>query len=201
MTTRPRPVLLLLATLMVSSTASPVLAHTFGAAGAGLSAGLAHPFLGLDHLLAMVAVGLWAAQRGGAATWRVPGVFVAVMAVGALLGLAGAPLAAVEFGIAGSVLLFGILVALSARLPSGAGLALVGFFALFHGHAHGTELPLTAAPALYGLGFLVATLSLLGAGIGAGLLARHPARPAARAWLRAGGAVIAGAGAALVLGA
>ena len=201
MTTRPRPVLLLLATLMVSSTASPVLAHTFGAAGAGLSAGLAHPFLGLDHLLAMVAVGLWAAQRGGAATWRVPGVFVAVMAVGALLGLAGAPLAAVEFGVAGSVLLFGILVALSARLPSGAGLALVGFFALFHGHAHGTELALTAAPALYALGFLVATLSLLGAGIGAGLLARHPARPAARAWLRAGGAVIAGAGAALVLGA
>lgn len=201
MTTRPRPALLLLATLMVSSTASPVLAHTFGAAGAGLSAGLAHPFLGPDHLLAMLAVGLWAAQRGGAATWRVPGVFVAVMAVGALLGLAGAPLAAVEFGIAGSVLLFGILVALSARLPSGAGLALVGFFALFHGHAHGTELALTAAPALYALGFLVATLSLLGAGIGAGLLARHHARPAARAWLRAGGAVIAGAGAALVLGA
>ncbi len=201
MTTRPRPALLLLATLMISSTASPVLAHTFGAAGAGLNAGLAHPFLGLDHLLAMVAVGLWAAQQGGAATWRVPGVFVAVMAVGALLGLAGAPLAAVEFGIAGSVLLFGVLVALSARLPAGAGMALVGFFALFHGHAHGTELAMTAAPALYGLGFLVATASLLGAGVGAGLVARHPARPASDAWLRTGGAVIASAGAALVLGA
>lgn len=201
MTTRPRPALLLLATLLVSSTASPVLAHTFGAAGAGLGAGLVHPFLGLDHLLAMVAVGLWAAQQGGAATWRVPGAFVAVMALGGLFGMAGAPLPAVEFGIAGSVLLFGILVALSARLPTGAAMALVGFFALFHGHAHGTELPQTASPALYSLGFVLATISLHGVGVATALIARRSLRQTSGAWMRAGGAVIAGAGAVLVLGA
>jgi len=199
MTTRTRNrTLLPLAALAAWSTASPALAHTFGAAGAGLGAGLLHPLLGLDHLLAMIAVGLWAGQRGGAVTWRLPGAFLGVMAAGALLALAGAPLPAVELGIAGSVLLFGLLVALAARLPAGAAMALVGVFALFHGHAHGTELPMAAAPALYGLGFLLATASLLAAAL---LVARGSERWARGIWLRGSGAAIAGAGAVLLLGA
>ncbi len=199
MTTRTRNLtLLLLGALVAWSAASPALAHTFGAAGAGLGMGLIHPVLGLDHLLAMIAVGLWAAQQGGAATWRLPGTFLGVMVAGALLGVAGAPLPAVEFGIAGSVLLFGILVALSTRLPRGAAMTLVGVFALFHGHAHGAELAQAAAPVLYALGFLVATASLLG---GAALVARRALRRASELWLRAGGGAIAAAGAALALGA
>jgi urease accessory protein len=199
MTTRSRNrTLLLLGALVAWSTASPALAHTFSAAGAGLGAGLVHPLLGLDHLLAMIAVGLWAGQQGGAAAWRVPGILLGVMAAGALLGLSGVPIPAVEFGVAGSVLLFGILVALSARLPRGAAMAVVGVFALFHGHAHGAELAMAAAPAHYGLGFLLATASLLGA---AALIARRSLQRASEIWLRAGGAAIAAAGAALLVGA
>lgn len=143
-------------------------AHTGGATGAGFGNGFSHPLSGLDHLLAMVAVGLWAAQLGGRAIWQVPAAFVAMLLVGGTLGLAGFALPAVEPGIMASLLVIGVLVALAVKMPVKAGMALVGLFALFHGHAHGTEMPAAAAPALYALGFALATTLLHAAGIGLG---------------------------------
>lgn len=166
-------------------------AHTLGAHGAGFAAGVAHPFLGLDHLLAMVAVGLWAAQRGGRALWAVPLAFIGMMAFGALLALAGVALPGVEAGIAVSVLILGLLIASSARLPVLASMLLVGAFAVFHGHAHGAELPQTASVALYGLGMMAATAALHGLGIGLGLAFKRLPGMA----LRVAGSAIAAAGA------
>lgn len=177
----------------------PAFAHTFGAAGSGFAQGVVHPFLGVDHLLAMVAVGLWSAALGGRARWAVPAAFVAAMAFGAALGMAAAPLPSVELGIALSVLVFGLLIGFGARLPLPAGLALVALFALFHGHAHGAEAPEAAAPALYMLGFALATASLHLAGLGLGtLMARQGARTAAR-FARLSGGALAAAGAVLAV--
>ena len=141
-------------------------AHTFAAQGTGLAAGLAHPFIGLDHLLAMIAVGIWAGQLGGRAVWIVPLTFVSVMAAAAGLGSLGFSLPMVEPAIACSVLVLGLLIACSIRLPTIAGVGLVGLFAVFHGYAHGLELPQAASPILYGLGFVLATTLLHGLGIG-----------------------------------
>jgi len=141
-------------------------AHTFGAQGAGLAAGLAHPFLGLDHLLAMIAVGIWAGQLSGRSAWLVPLTFVSVMSVAAALGSFGITLPMVEPAIACSVLVLGLLIAGSVRLPTMAGVGLVGLFAVFHGYAHGLELPQAASPILYGIGFVLATSLLHGFGIG-----------------------------------
>ena len=121
-------------------------AHIHGAHGAGLVDGVAHPFGGFDHLLAMVAVGLWAAQIGGRALWRLPAAFVAVMAMGGFAGAAWGSLPMVEIGIAGSVLALGLFIALATRPSLALGVAIVGGFALFHGGAHGSELPQAAAP-------------------------------------------------------
>jgi urease accessory protein len=179
----------------VSLAWNPVLAHTYGAEGAGLVMGFMHPVMGLDHVLAMVAVGLWAAQRGGADLWRLPAAFIGAMVLGMVLALSGIGLPMVELGIAGSVVLFGILVGLAARIPSAVAIPLVALFALFHGHAHGTELPETATPVLYALGFVAATALLHGIGVSAGLLAnRFGARASAYA-LRACGGLVALAGA------
>ena len=141
-------------------------AHTIGAQGAGLAAGLAHPFIGLDHLLALIAVGIWAGQLGGRAVWIVPLTFVSVMAAAAGLGSLGFALPLVEPAIACSVLVLGLLIAGSVQLPTIAGAGLVGLFAVFHGYAHGLELPQAASPVLYGIGFVLATSLLLGLGIG-----------------------------------
>ncbi len=181
--------------------ALPALAHTYGAAGAGVGQGLVHPFLGLDHVLALVAVGLWSAQLGGAALWRIPGAFLTAMAVGAIAAAAGVAVPGVELGIAASVALFGLLVALGARPGSAWGIGLVGLFALLHGHAHGSELPATAAPLAYGLGLAAASLLLLYAGVGSGLVARRAPWPGARGLVRACGAGVATVGAAFVLAA
>ena len=136
-----------------------ILLHAYG--GGGILSGFLHPLLGLDHLLAMVAVGLLSAQLGGKAIWQVPATFVAVMAVGFLLGYTELGLPLVEFGIAGSVVVLGIALAADRKLPLAAAITCVGLFALFHGHAHGTELPaITETAALivaYVTGFLVAT--------------------------------------------
>jgi urease accessory protein len=148
-------------------------AHTFGAQGAGLTAGLAHPFMGLDHLLAMIAVGIWAGQLGGRAVWIIPLIFVSVLAAAAGLGPLGFALPLVEPAIACSVLVLGLLIAGSIRLPTIAGASLVGLFALLHGYAHGLELPQAASPALYGFGFVLATTLLHGLGIGFALNSRH----------------------------
>jgi urease accessory protein len=151
--------------------APAVFAHTFGAHGAGFADGLAHPFLGLDHLLAMLAVGLWAAQLGGAALWRVPAVFLAAMAGGALLADPSVDAASLETAVGGSVLALGLLVALALRLPGGLGLLAVALCASLHGYAHGLEMPQAASPLAYGLGFLSATagLHLLGVSLGMSL--------------------------------
>ncbi|MBP2297672.1 HupE/UreJ family protein [Azospirillum picis] len=147
-------------------------AHTFGVHDAGFAHGFLHPVGGLDHLLAMVAVGLWAAQRGGAAVWALPAAFVTAMIGGGLLGMAGIGLPGVELGIAGSVVALGALIAAQSRLPLPASLAAVALFALFHGHAHGAEMPEAAQPLLYGLGFALATALLHGAGVAAALSLR-----------------------------
>ena len=143
-------------------------AHTFGTQGAGLVAGLAHPFVGLDHLLAMIAVGIWAGQLGGRLVWQVPLTFVSVMSAAAALGSFGISLPLVEPAIACSVLVLvlGLLIAGSVRLPVYTGVGLVALFAVFHGYAHGLELPQAASPFLYGVGFVLATSLLHCTGIG-----------------------------------
>lgn len=188
-----RKPLLALAALALPGAA---LAHTGHVAG-GLGDGFAHPLGGLDHLLAMLAVGLWAAQAGGRALWAVPASFLALMAAGGALALTGLSLPAAELGIAGSVLAFGLLVACAARLPLAAGMALTGAFALCHGHAHGAEMAAGASAALYGAGFLAATALLHGAGMLACQLARTRA---GAALVRAGGAATAAAGAVMAAG-
>ncbi len=183
----------LAAAAALTAAASPAMAHTglhaFGESG--FVAGLAHPMLGLDHLLAMLGVGVWAAQLGGRATWLVPTAFVSVMVAGAALALSGAALPMVEFGIGGSVLVIGGLIAFGARLPLAVAMALVGLFALFHGHAHGTELPGFAHPVAYGAGFVLATALLHAAGFGIAMLLRGQA---ARLPLRLGGLALAAIG-------
>lgn len=131
----------------------------------GLASGFAHPLFGLDHLLAMLAVGLWGAQLGGSARWTLPLLFVAVMLAGGGLGIAGLGLPGVEQGIVASVVVLGLLLLAARRVPLAYSGILVGAFALFHGHAHGTEMPVHSSAALYALGFVAATAALHTAGL------------------------------------
>jgi urease accessory protein len=159
-------------------------------------AGLAHPFSGLDHMLAMVAVGLWASQLGRPAMWLMPLTFPAVMAIGAALGLGGVALPWLETGVAGSVLVLGVVVALALRPSLPISVSLIALFALLHGYAHGVELPASASALGYGAGFVAATLVLHLVGIGFGLAAgRVPLRFVARG----AGGVIAAIGLLLVV--
>jgi len=166
-------------------------AHTRGGEAAGLLAGLSHPVSGLDHVLAMVAVGLWGAQLGPPAVWLLPVAFPMVMALGGTLGLVGVHLPGVEIGIALSAIGLGAAVLFEAKPKLGVAAALVGFFAIFHGHAHGTELPQGANGLLYSIGFVVATGLLHLAGIGIGTIHRWPAGRTALRWT---GALVALAG-------
>jgi len=167
------------------------LAHTQGGEAVGLLSGLRHPVSGLDHILAMVAVGLWGAQLGRPAVWLLPVTFPMVMAFGGMLGLMGFALPGIEIGIAISAIILGVMVGCEARLPLWVAAAVVGFFAIFHGHAHGAELPDGADALLYSIGFVVATGCLHAAGIGIGLIHRWPA---GKLTLRATGVVVALAG-------
>ncbi|MBK1841007.1 HupE/UreJ family protein [Azospirillum sp. YIM B02556] len=169
-----------LAGLAVVTLALPAAAHTGHADGMGFLAGFLHPLGGLDHLLAMVAVGLWAAQTGGRALWMLPVAFVTMLTGGALAGMSGIEVPMVEAGIAASVAVLGLLVLLNKRVPVSAGMALVGVFAVFHGHAHGAEMPATAQPMLFGAGFILSTVLLHGAGIAAMAIGRGVARRSAR---------------------
>lgn len=148
--------------------ATPAVAHAHTGLGdaAGFAHGVLHPWTGLDHLCAMIAVGLWAAQCGGKAVWVVPLTFLGVMTFGGALGMTGVALPGVEPGIAASVLVLGVLIAAAVQLPLVATASLVALFALFHGHAHGAEMPATASGLAYALGFLAATASLLALGVG-----------------------------------
>jgi urease accessory protein len=162
-----------------------------------VAAGFAHPVGGLDHVLAMVAVGILAAQQGGRALWLVPAAFVGMMVAGGALGVAGIPLPYVELGIAGSVVVLGAVIAAGRRLPVALAMSLAGAFAVFHGHAHGTEMPLDASGLEYGAGFVLATALLHAAGIGLGAGAATIGRSLV---LRLGGGGIALAGLALAAG-
>ncbi len=149
--------------------ALPALAHEQQEQAAGVLTGLLHPVSGLDHVLAMVAVGLWGAQLGWPAIWLLPVTFPLVMACGGFLGLVGVPLPAVEVGIAASAILLGMMVALQARPPPAIAALLVALFAVFHGHAHGSELPDGHSGLAYSIGFVVATGLLHAVGIAIGL--------------------------------
>lgn len=167
-----------------------------GHAVPGLGAGLLHPLLGIDHLLALVGAGLWAAQLGGAARRWVPAGFVAALAVGLAMGAGGVPLPGIEPGIAASVLVFGVLVAAGARLPVGIGVALASAFALFHGCAHGAELPLGGQTLSYIAGLVVSSALVLCTAMAGGAWARSAGQPA---WARAVGAGMAASGVVLIV--
>jgi urease accessory protein len=183
----PRLLLLLSALLFPSL----VLAHAAEGLAGGFASGFMHPLLGWDHVVAMVAVGLWGAFLGSPAIWILPVVFPLVMAFGGALGVIGVPVPAVETGIAVSAVVLGLMVALAARPPLSVAAVIVAAFAIFHGHAHGTELPEAATPLAYSIGFVIATGLLHLAGIAFGLLVRWPAGTVA---VRAGGGLIALAG-------
>jgi len=153
---------------------APLFAHT-GHGTLGFSSGFTHPVFGPDHLLAMLSVGILSAQMGGRAIWTIPLAFVSFMLVGGILGMLGIPFFSVEVGIAVSVLALGLAIASDKKFPVGLAMAGVAFFALFHGHAHGAEMPNSAQPALYALGFVLGTTTIHLLGVAMGwAFTRHP---------------------------
>lgn len=186
-----RPILRAVACALLAALAAPAFAHSVEGMGGGFVSGFLHPLLGWDHVAAMVAVGLWGAVLGQPALWVLPVVFPLVMTVGGALGLLGVPLPGVEIGIALSAVLLGGMVAFAVKPPLWVAGVLVGAFAIFHGHAHGTELPHAANPLVYSLGFVVSTGLLHLAGVALGALS-HSSQ--GRMVVRAAGGVIAVAG-------
>ena len=181
-----RPCSLMPALLVMLPAAA--LAHTGHGEVSGLQSGLVHPTSGLDHMLAMLAVGLLGVQLGGRMIWAMPLAFMSVMLAGGALAMAGVGMPGVEAGILLSVVVLGALVGAGRPLPQALGLAVAALFAFFHGHAHGSEMPLAAGGLAYGLGFLLSTAALhaVGAGLGLGL-----SRAGTRAGLRFAGLAIA----------
>jgi urease accessory protein len=175
-------------------------AHTGVGHTIGFIHGLGHPIGGMDHILAMVAVGMFAAQLGGRALWLVPSCFVAMMAVGGALGISGVELPFVELGIAMSVIVLGALVALQTSMPTTIAMGIVGFFAMFHGHAHGAEMPADASSLSYAAGFMLATAGLHIAGISLGLGLAKPASSYSRRAIEVSGGAMAAAGVGLLVG-
>ena len=174
--------------------ATPALAHPGHEAASGFTEGFLHPLSGLDHVLAMVAVGLIAARIGGRALLLVPLAFVGMMVLGGALGVAGTDLPFVEIGIALSVVVLGAALALRPALPVAAAMLLVGAFAVFHGHAHGAEMPETASGLAYGAGFVGATALLHAVGLGLGLSAGRLARSLPALRVASAGVAVAGLG-------
>jgi urease accessory protein len=173
-----------LSAAILAAAAAPAFAHLDPLAHGSFAAGFSHPLFGIDHVLVMLSVGLWAAQLArhsetARALWIVPSAFVSTMAGGFLLALAGMPLPFVEPAILASVIALGLMVAMSVDLPVAAGAAIIGIFALFHGHAHGSELG-TAGALQFGVGFVLATAFLHLAGIGLGLAVSRFAPRASR---------------------
>jgi urease accessory protein len=187
----------LLALSLTLAATLPAFAHLDPTEHGSFAAGFSHPLFGLDHILAMVAVGLWAAQQGGRAIWQVPAAFVGTMALGFGFAIFGAPLPFVEPVILASVVFLGVAIALALPIPTAAVAALVGFFAFFHGHAHGGELG-EAGAWEFASGFLIATAALHAAGIAAGL---GLARVSGKLITRAAGAATALGGLWLAFGA
>lgn len=159
------------------------------------SGGFDHPLGGIDHVLAMIAVGVWAAQLGGRARWLVPAAFLSMMTLGVSAGHQGAMIAGVEQLLAISLLVFGLMIALGRRMPFGAGMVFTALFAFFHGFAHGTAIPIESNVLSYGLGFVTATLLLHGTGFALGSLKTERFND----WAKAGGAGVATVGAILLV--
>lgn len=180
---------------------APALAHEGQVIRLGsFLAGLTHPVLGLDHLLAMLAVGIVSAQIGGRAIWTVPATFVGVMALGGLIGRAdpGLASAVIEYGIAASVILLGAVIAIERNLAVGLAMAVVGLFATFHGYAHGAEIPTVARPMLYATGFLTGTALIHLTGVVIGDVSKR--YRVGRSVLRAAGVAISAIGLGFVFG-
>jgi urease accessory protein len=167
------------------------LAHVESGRAGGFLSGFSHPVSGLDHVLAMIAVGLWGVQLGSPAIWLLPVAFPMMMAFGGMLGLMGIPLPGVEIGIAVSGVVLGALILGEAKMPLIGALLVVGFFAIFHGHAHGTELSPGQNAMLYSLGFVICTGILHAGGIGLGLVHKWDS---GRLALRGAGSVVMIAG-------
>lgn len=185
---KPWAALSLMLALMVFVLPSTASAHTATGAVGGFLSGFQHPLTGLDHIVAMVAVGLWGAFLGGRAMWTLPVVFPVVMAMGGSMGVLGMPLPGVETGIALSGVILGAMVALAAKPPLWVAAVIVGIFAIFHGYAHGTELPESANAMTFAIGFVISTGLLHLSGIAFGLLVKWPWGQMA---VRAGGVAIA----------
>ncbi len=177
--------------------ASTASAHEGAGLAGGFISGFLHPVFGWDHVVAMVAVGLWGAFLGNPSIWILPVVFPLVMAFGGALGVLGVPVPAVETGIAASAVVLGAMVAFAVRPPIWIAAVIVGVFAIFHGHAHGTELPGAANPLAYSIGFVLSTGLLHLSGIAFGMLVRWPAGKIA---VQAGGGLIALAGVGFLTG-
>ena len=177
--------------------ASPAMAHIGVGAVSSFTAGFGHPIGGLDHVLAMVAVGVLAAQLGGKSVWFVPASFVGMMIVGGLLGMIGVPVPFVELGIVGSVVVLGAVIAVGRQMHMGLAMTLVGLLSVFHGHAHGTEMSINASGIDYGLGFAMATALLHVFGIGLSIGVQKAAEKIAPMAIRVGGGAIAATGVAL----
>jgi urease accessory protein len=184
---------------LVLPLAAPALGHVDhgGGTAGGFVSGLTHPLFGWDHVAAMVAVGLWGAVLGRPAIWLLPVVFPMAMALAAAAGIAGVPLLGVEAGIAASAIVLGLLIVFAVRPPLWLAGVVIGVFAVFHGHAHGTELPEAADPFAYAVGFVISTGLLHAAGIALGLLV---ALPRGNLAVRGGGGLISLAGAGFLLG-
>jgi len=180
-------------TIALTLVASPAFGHDETIGGAGFVTGMLHPVLGFDHLLAMLCVGVLSVQIGGRAIWYIPGAFVAVMMLGGFLGMNDIAVPAVESGIALSVLVLGAAIMFGNAISRWAALVCVGIFGIFHGHAHGTEMPLIADPLLYGFGFVVGTAIIHLTGVALGFLVRR--RSDGHIKLRYSGAIVSLAGA------
>ena len=170
----------------------PTLAQAHQVGGTGFLAGLAHPVLGFDHFLAMISVGIWSAQLGGRAIWSVPATFVSFMVAGAILGIIGVDVPLVEVGIAISVMLMGVAVATEKYISTTVGFIFVAIFGIFHGHAHGVEMPMIINPYLYAVGFVLGTSLIHLLGVFIGMMAQKNAKSAS--FLRYVGAGITGIG-------
>lgn len=191
MRSKTRATVRVFAGLLIVSVSSEAFAHSESGVAGGLLSGLLHPVQGLDHLLAMVAVGLWGAQLEKPAIYLLPIVFPAIMAAGAVAGLLGLPLPGVEIGVSLSALVLGVVVAFRVVPPLAVAITVVGAFGIWHGFAHGVELPHAANALAYGVGFITATGALHLCGIALGTLLRWPS---GERFVRLCGGVIASLG-------
>jgi urease accessory protein len=182
--------------LLYFMAASPAFAHFVGQTGASWNEGLTHPFSRIDHLVVTLAIGIWGTRIGRSALWLLPTAFLLFMAIGAALGCEGIVLPGAEDGVAVSVAVVGVLLAVAVRPRLAIGALVAALFGLFHGYAHGVAMPETALAGLYGLGFLVASIVLQAVGIGLGLLARNTT---GQKMLPIGAAAVAGIGITLIL--